>query len=72
MGATSTTKTVIFNNQENENMALIIHEAKKSFNCLAILKFHKDMTEEVNFVEIENTFVSSLENRLNQFGKLTS
>lgn len=58
--------SVIFNNKENENIASIIHEAKK-FNSLAILNFHANMTDETNFVEIENTFVSSHEN----LGKFT-
>ena len=48
---------------------------RKIFNSLAIqatLNFHKDMTDKINFVETGNTFVSSHENRLNQFGKFTS
>ena len=60
---------VIFNNEENETMALIIHKAKK-INSLAILNFHKNMTDEINFVEVGDTFISSHENRLKQFGKL--
>ena len=47
-------------------------EQKNSFNSLAKLNFHKDMTDDINFVETGNKFVSSHENRLNQFGKFTS
>ena len=45
-------------------MALIMNEAKK-INLLAILDFRNDMTDEINFVETGNKFVSSHENRLN-------
>ena len=44
---------------------IIIHKAK-------ILNFLKDITDEISFVETGNTFVSSHENRLNQFGKFIS
>ena len=42
--------------------------SKEKFKALAILNFHKDMTYEINFVEIH----SSHENKLNQFGKFNS
>ena len=38
---------------------------EKKINLLAILDFYNDMTDEINFVETGNKFVSSHEDRLN-------
>ena len=45
---------------------------QKRFNSLAILTSHKVVTEEINFAEVGNTFISGHRIRYNQFGQFTS
>ena len=71
MGATSATAERPFSTMRRMKTWLRLPMKQKRFNSLAILNFHKDMIDEINFVETGNAFVSSHENRLNQFEKFT-
>ena len=72
MGATSATAERSFSTIRRVKTLLRLSMEQKRFNSLAKIHFHKDMTDDINFVETGNTFVSNHENRLNQFGKFTS
>ena len=72
MRVTSATAERSFSTTRRMKTWLRLSMERKRFNLLAKLNFHKDMTDEINFVEIGNAFISSHENRLNQFGKFIS
>ena len=51
---------------------LSANSTKWSNTLKQFVGFQKDMIDKINLVETGNTFVSSHENRLMQFGKFTS
>ena len=71
MGAKSTTARWSFSTMRRIKTWLRSSMKQKRLNSLAILNFHKDMTDESNFVETGNALVSSHGNILNQFGNFS-
>ena len=42
---------------------------QKRFNSLAVLSFHKELTDKISLVNVANEFVASKPSRKNIFGK---
>ena len=72
MAATSATAERSFSSMRRLKTWLRSTMKQKRFNSLAILSTHKDLTDEINFAEVGNTFVSGHEYRYNHFGHFTS
>ena len=72
MAATSATAERSFSSMRSLKTWLRSTMKQKRFNSLAILSSHKDLTDEINFAEVGNTFFSGHEYRYNHFGHFTS
>ena len=46
-----------------------VHPASNKVNNLMVLNIHKDQCEELDLVDVANTFVAGSEHRLSLFGK---
>ena len=72
MASTSATAERSFSSMQRLKTWLRSTMKQKRLNSLAILSTHKDLTDEINFAEVGNTFVSGHEYRYNHFGHFTS
>ena len=72
MAATSTTAERSFSSMRRLKTWIRSTMKQKRFSSLAILSTHKDLTDEINFAEVGNTFVSGHEYRYNHFGHFTT
>ena len=71
MAATSATPERSFSTMRRLKTWLRSSMKQKRFNSLAILTSHKELTDEINFAQVGNIFVSGHSIRYNQFGQFT-
>ena len=72
MAATSVIAERSFSSMRRLKTWLRFTMKQKRFNSIAILSTHKDLTDEINFAEVGNIFVSGHEHHYNHFGHFTS
>ena len=69
MAATSATPERSFSTMRRLKAWLRSSMKQKRFNSLAILTSHKELTDEINFAQVGNIFVSGHSIHYNQFGQ---